>query len=225
MSFFPSISPPADAEDFVDIIDSFMNLPSPNVHEHETVAEPKSTPDPFLALTLPATGGIFIQPSDWSETTVQGAFYDRGTVYNASSFTFEDKFPRPGGGVNSNIQKIPDTINPALLQGPGDVSLPSKREEDGSRPVDEDSSDSGGDFSRYSAAEKGKWKVQTDGDVMRGEDLVGPPGPPFCSDGAYVVSFLVTARKTGLNSRCYYSLLINGLHITDPFCNITRTAR
>ncbi|KAI9461150.1 hypothetical protein HD554DRAFT_2316687 [Boletus coccyginus] len=171
MSFLPNIRP------------SSRDTPeSSTAHEHDTASESRPTPDRNHALTWPATRSTSHQPSEVSGSTMLGGFYDGDKFDNASSVTLQGEFPWHEVGVNKCTQRIPSTIVPALLQEVSNVS-PSRsslcREEGGSYEVDEDPSDSEDVVSRYSAAQKGKWKAQTDGDVMHGSHLARSPSPQF----------------------------------------------
>ena len=200
---------------------------SSSIHEHDTASEFRSTPDRNYALTWPATRSTSHQLSEASETTMLGGFYGGSMFDNTSSITLQDEFPWHEVGVNKSTQNIPSAIVPALLQGIGHVS-PSRSsldgEEGGSREVDEDSSDSGG-VPRYSAAQKGKWKAQTGGDVMQGSRWVRSLSPQFHFDNIYNVNFFVSSiGGTNLNlHRC--SPLRTGLCIPNRFCKTMRTAR
>jgi hypothetical protein len=180
--------------------DCDSNTPeSSSIHEHDTASEFRSTPDRNYALTWPATRSTSHQPSEASETTMLGGFYDGGMFDNASSITLQDEFPWHEVGVNKYTQKIPSTIVPALLQGISNVS-PSRfsldGEEGGSREVDEDSSDSG-DVPRYSAAQKGKWNARTGGDVIQGSRWVRSPSPQFRFDNICNVIFFCVLDRWG----------------------------
>ena len=202
---------------------------SSSIHEHNTASEFRSTPDRNYALTWPATRSTSHQPSEASGTTMLGGFHDGGMFDNASSTTLQDEFPWHEVRVNKYMQKIPSTIVPALLQGitnlsPSRSSL-DREEEGGSREVDEESSGSGAG-PRYSAAQKGKWKARTDGDIMHGSRRVRSPSPRSHFDRVRNVSFFVVFSIGGTGSNSHWcSLLRTGFCIPNRFCKISRTVR
>lgn len=171
MSSLPNIDQSASGTECTNRRDSTPNMPPSSFHEHHTASESR--------LTRPATRYISHQPSEISETTMLGGFYDGGMFDDASSVTLQDEFPWHEVGINKYTQQIPSTVVPALLQGVSDLSA-SRSSLDGahgkSREVNEDSSHSG-DVPRLSTAQKGKWKAQKDDPVMRGSHRVRSPSP------------------------------------------------
>lgn len=182
---------------------SNSNTPLSSIHEHEPSSEFSFTPGNDYALTWPATRSTSHQPSEVSETTMLGGFYDSGKLDNASSVTLHDEFPWHEVGVNKYTERIPSTIVPALLQGVHDIS-PSRSSLDGegeSREVDEDSSVSGDVLPRYSAVQKGKWKARKDDSVVHGSRWSRSPSPQFHLDSIHNVSFFHVFGWRGLFER------------------------
>lgn len=227
MSSLPDTGQSTNGAKGTDGHDSTLDASSSNIPKHETASETRSTPDRTTAKTWPATRSTSHQPSEGSDTTQLGGFYDGGVFDNASSVTLQDEFPWHEVGVSKSTQRIPSTIVPALLQGISSVS-PTRSSFDGecgSRELDENPSDLGDVVPGYSAVQKGKWKVQTSGDVMDGGGWLRSPSPQFHFESIHNVS-VVVSPTSGTNLKSYhYSPLKTGSCITGRFCKITRTAR
>ncbi|KAF8124051.1 hypothetical protein EV363DRAFT_1227624 [Boletus edulis] len=183
MSSLPNIDQPASKAEHVNRHDANLNTASQSVHKRDMTSESRSTPDRIPPLTPPATRFASYQPSEGSESTKLCTLPDDRAYDDASSVTFQDEFPWHQVGLNRCSQKIPSMIVPALLQGFRNVSpsrSPLDELEDIFREADEYSSNPGDGVPRYSATQKGKWKAQTDGEVMQSSrGVVRPPSPQF----------------------------------------------